>query len=291
MPKGEVYVKTSYGAVTAGEQFTFDGRETEFVDGLEGDTFRDRSLYVYTEVGLTNQLTLTATLPYKRTFIEDQAFDYRTFAFGTAALGLRVGLLPLLGLEGGANALAANVGVNLPTGYTRNFTPSVGSGQTDVQLTLNYGRSFWPLPAYAQVGGGYRLRTNHFGFSQATACQPGQDIDCIEDAQPDFDNELLYAFEVGLTPLEGGVLLQLKGNGQASVNEPTVGFTARNPIPTSQRFFKLGGGLALYPFRLAGVNNLAALGLSVEYYRTIDGRNTLNSRDLFVGIEYRMKVF
>ena len=286
--RGEVYVRATYGRVTAAEQYTFDGRETDFIDGLEGDTFRDRSFYAYSELGLTDDLTFVLTVPYKRTFIEDQAFRYRTFGLGTASLGLRVAL-PWL--DGASSALAANVGVNLPLGYTRNLTPSVGSGQADAQIQLSYGRSFWPFPGYAQVSAGYRYRSSVYGFSKAVDCQEGQDIDCIQDRKPDFENEFLYSFEAGLTPLGGGLLLQVKANGTTSIREPIIGFTAINPVPTRQRFFKIGVGGAIYPFALAKAERLTTLGLSAEYYVTPQGRNTIDSRDLFVALEYRRQLF
>ena len=35
LPKGESYVKVSYGHVTAAEQYTFDGRATDYINGLK----------------------------------------------------------------------------------------------------------------------------------------------------------------------------------------------------------------------------------------------------------------
>ncbi|WP_457653123.1 hypothetical protein [Rhodocaloribacter sp.] len=289
MPSGEAYVKVFYGKVTAAEQFTFDGRRTDFIDGMPGDTFRDRSLYVYGEVGLSDRVTFVFSLPYKRIFIRDHAFRFRTYAFGTAELGARVSLLPFFGVEPSRNALAVNLGFGLPTGYTRNYAPSVDAGQVNVQAMLSYGRSFYPFPAYAQVGIGYRLRSTLYVFSGATPCRAGRDVNCIVDPRPDYGDELVYRFEAGLTPFGGGLLLQALAGGNWSWKEPVVGFSALNPIPTRQRFVKVGGGATVYPFRLAGLASSSSMGVSVQVFFTPYGRNALRTRDLFVGLEYRLR--
>jgi hypothetical protein len=289
LPRGQLYLKGTFGSVTAAEQYTFDGRTTDFISGLEGNTFRDRSFYFYGEAGLADNLTLVVSLPYKRTFIEDQAFRYRTFAPGTASVGVRMGLLPLLGARPSNNALAVNVGLNLPMGYTRNFTPSVGAGQVDAQAMLHYGRSFYPNPVYAQAGVGYLYRSTVYALSSAVDCQEGQDLDCIGDRKPRFGDELLYSVEAGVTPLGGGLLLQVLANGTWSVEEPNVGFTALNPIPTRQRYLKVGGGVAVFPFRLLKTSGpLETLHASVQYLVTPDGRNTIRSQDLFFGLAVQL---
>lgn len=290
MPRGDVYAKLTYGHVSAAEQYTFDGRTAPYFMGVDADAFRDRSLYLYTEAGLTDDVTLVLMLPYKRMFVEDGAFRYRTYAFGTASVGARLNLLSLLGGEASGNALALNAAVLLPTGYTRNYTPSAGAGQVDAQAALGYGRSFWPLPAYAQAGVGYRHRTTAYGLSRAVACQEGRDLDCIMDRRPAYGDEFFFSFEAGATPFGGGVLAQVLVNGVRSLETPTVGFSALNPLPTRQRYLKAGGGLTLYPFKLAGAGRLEPLGLSVLYLVTPDGRNTIRSRDAYLGVEYRVSM-
>jgi hypothetical protein len=288
LPPGEAYVKVSYGKGTASEQFTFDGRRTEFIDGLPGDTFRDRSLYLYSEIGLSRHATLVLNVPYKRLFLRDHAFRFRVFGFGTAQVGLRVGILPLLGIRNSPHALSVTGTLGLPTGYTRNYAPSVGPGQIDGQGTLAYGISFWPFPAYAQASAGFRYRSDVFFLSGATACRPGNDIDCIADRKPPYGHEMIYTTEVGLTPLEGALLIQGLIGGIRSIDAPTVGFSALYPIPTHQRFVKVGAGLGIYPFRIVQVPALASLGFSAQYYHTPRGQNTLRSRDLFLGFDYRL---
>ena len=190
--KGMSYLKLSYGSSTARDQFTFDGRQKEYADNVDDNAFFDRSIYAYGELGLTDNITLLGSLPYKRLIIRDAAFRYRTFGIGSAQIGARVGLKPYLGLDSlPFDALAANVMLTLPTGYTRNLTPSVGSGQADAELYLSYGRSFYPLDAYAQAGVGYRYRSSIYGLSKAVPCQEGSDKDCVADRTPVYGDEVL----------------------------------------------------------------------------------------------------
>ncbi len=289
LPKGTSYVKFFYGHVTAGQQYTFDGRATDFIDGLAGDTFRDRSLYVYSETGLSDNFSLVLSLPYKRTFMRDHAFRFRVYGLGTASIGGRLSLLKMLGIDASRNALAANLMLHVPTGYTRNYAPSTGAGQVDVQASIFYGRSFHPFPAYAQAGAGYRYKSSFYQLSSPTSCQGGRDIDCTADTRPDYGDELLFHAEAGLSPFGGVLLLQIIGTSAWSLTKPTVGFSALNPIPTHQRIAKVGAGITIYPFFFLPLFD--SLGFSAQYFETPFGQNTINSRDLFIGVEYRPRLF
>jgi hypothetical protein len=291
-PKGEALFLTSFGWITASEQFTFDGRTTDFIDGLQKNTFSDASFYLHTETGITDDITLVMDLPYKRLFIEDLAFNYSTQAFGDFRLAGRFSLLPIFDLKGTSWAMAIETGLKIPLGYTRNLQPSVGAGQLDWDMKAAVGYSIPAIFSYVQTHAGLRLRTRFFGFSSAKDCNVGQDIDCFEDVQPTFGDELLYYFEYGLNPLpSGAVIAFLKLDGLYSILRPDVGFTATNPIPTRQRFMKLGGGIATYPFRFFNLNDLRDLGLTVQYFRTVTGLNTIKSQELFISIDFRETFF
>ena len=289
MPRGEHYVKITGSYVTASDQYTFDGRVADFINGVEGRAYRDESLYLYGEFGLFDNITLVLSLPYKRTFVRDLAFKYQTRAPGNGVIGLRLALFPLLGVRPSAVSMALNLGAQVPMGYTRNYAPSVGAGQVDLQAMLGLGVSFYPTAAYAQISGGYRYRSSMYGLSNITPCNVGNDIDCIRDLKPDFGNEFIFSAEAGIMFINGMLFLQAITNGAWSVEEPLVGFTAINPIPTLQRYIKTGGGFGLYPFRITRIYGLADLGLSVQYFLTPYGRNTIQSTDLFAGIEYRVR--
>ncbi len=289
MPRGEHFVKITGSRILASEQLTFDGRSIDFANGVTSNSFKDESLYLYGEFGVWNNLTLILSLPYKRLFIKDLAFKYQTLAMGTSTVGLRVALLPLLGVKPSALSLALNLGANVPMGYTRNFAPSAGPGQVDAQASLGIGLSFYPTAAYLQASAGYRLRTSMYAFSRAMDCNVGTDIDCIRDLKPDYGNEFIFSADAGIMFLNGTLFFQVLANGVWSVEEPFIGFTAINPIPTLQRYIKTGAGFAMYPFRLSRLYAWSDLGFSVQYFITPYGRNTIASSDIFVGIEYRIR--
>ena len=208
--------------------------------------------------------------------MRDATYRYRTFAFGTISLGGRYDLRKMLKWQNSANALATNLSVNLPTGYTRNYLPSAGSGQVDAQLSLNYGRSFYPKPAYAQAGVGYRYRSNFYGLSKAIPCQEGTDLICFTDRKPNYANDLLLNAEVGYT-VKNRILVQGIVNGSFSTQAPNEGFSVANPIPTRQYYLKTGIGAALKLTK--------HIGISGQFFVTPYGRNTINDTDVFLGIE------
>lgn len=277
--RGSAYVKVSHGRAAAAEQYTFDGRRRPYADNVVGDAFADRSGYLYAEYGWTEHVTVVGSASYKYLHVEDAAFTYETGAFSTLTLGVRVGLKPLLGWNAPQQALAANVSVSLPLGYTRNLAPAVGAGQVDAQASLAYGLSLYPFPGYAQAGAGYRYRSSVYALSQDMACQPGRDLDCTRDVQPAYDDEWFLDAEAGVS-LGRWVLVQVLSQAVLSVRAPTAetSFTARNPIPTRQRYLKVGAGLSLYP--------IPAIGISLQSFATPAGRNTIRSTDWFIGVEY-----
>lgn len=277
----EVYVKVSYGSSTASEQYTFDGRRKEYADNVADDAFFDRSLYAYAEYGLTSNLTLNVSLPYKRLVVRDAAFRYRTFAFGTATVGARYGLKRMVEALGDNDALAANISLSIPTGFTRNYLPSAGSGQVDADFSVSYGRSLYPVPGYLQGGIGYRYRSDFYNLSTTIPCQEGVDKDCFADRRPSYGDELLFGVEGGYT-FGSWLFVNLMARSGWSLSAPDEGFSVSNPIPTRQRYIKTGATLALRP--------IEALGVSAQAFFTPYGRNTVNSFDLFIGVDYSFTI-
>lgn len=289
-PKNQLWTMLSFGRVAGGKQFLPDGREVPFIQALPDQiTFEDESFYAQVEYGLTDWLTANASLPYKRIFIERESFFTQTEAPGNLYLGLRLGIFQLLELNVPV-VWSVEIGAWLPTGYTRNFTPSVGAGNIDfdVKTAVGGGLRLFPwLPVYGQVGGGLRARSTAFALSNATDCNLTSDVNCIIDSRPRYGDELMYLAELGVTPLKGTVLAFAKVFGNYSMLEPEVGFTAANPIPTRQRYLKVGGGGFVYPVRPFGVRYAENVGLGVQYYSTVDGQNVPRTDDLFIGIEYQ----
>ena len=278
--EGDGYVKIAYGSSTASEQYSFDGTSKPYADNVTENAFFDRSIYLYGEYGLKPDITLVLGLPFKRVIIRDAAFRYRTFGFGDLQLGARYDLREIAGFQDSPNALAANAGLSLPLGYTRNFTPSAGSGQINFDLGVSYGRALYPFPGYVQAGLGFRHRSSLFIGSAAVDCNEGIDRNCFADSKPTYGDELLGSLEAGVTIAEL-IFVQALLSSTWSIEAPVTGFTVTNPVPTHQRFVKAGGGVAV----------ILPLGFSVNMQGlyTVTGRNSVRSLDLFFGLDYSFK--
>ena len=274
---GTAYVKLSYGASTASDQFSFDGSKKPYADNVSENAFFDRSIFLYSAIGVVEGTTVVVSLPYKRLIIRDAAFRYRTFGIGSAVLGIRHDIGRYLGFLGSANALSLNLNAGFPLGYTRNYTPSTGAGQIDIESSAAFGRSFYPAPVYAQASVGYRHRTSWYGLSSAVECQEGVDIFCVADRKPNFNDELTYSAEVGAS-FANRFLAQLLVNGVWSTRAPVTGFTVTNPLPTRQRYVKVGGGLS--------ARTIDKLSVSSQVFLTPSGRNAVQSIDIFLGLDY-----
>ena len=293
MQPGEVYLKITQGFANASERYDANGDVVPYDPAVEGETpFRDRSRYLYGEVGLAPKLTFFGTIPYKRLFITDGGFaepvERQASDLGSAVVGLRIGLDEAVGLRDDRSALAANVALVVPLGYRRNFAPTVGPGQVDAQLLLAYGRSLWPLPAYAQVAVGYRHRTSVFGLSRVVDCPATQPDDaeelCIADGGSEvaYSDELLLKLEAGYT-LFDRVRLQGLLDLVWSVDAPEPVDAAVGVQPEAfphQRYLRTGVGATFLVF--------GDTGLSVQAFTAPYARNALRAVEVFVGIETKL---
>lgn len=291
LPPGEVYLKITQGFANASERYDADGEIVPYDADTDGTPFRDRSRYLYGEVGLASNLTFFGTLPYKRLFITDGGFaepvERQASDIGSAVLGLRVGLDEALPLDD-RSAVAANVALIVPLGYRRNVAPTVGPGQVDAQFLLAYGRSLWPIPAYAQAALGYRARTSVFDLSRVVDCPATQPDDaetvCVESGGEEvaYSDELLFKLEAGYT-LFDRVLVQGLLDVVWSVEEPESIESPLGVQPEAfpqQRFVRTGLG--------ATVTLFGTTGLSVQAFTAPYARNTLRAVEVFVGIETRL---
>ncbi len=288
---GRAYLKLAQGFANASERYDAEGEVVPYDMDTEGTPYRDRSLYLYGEVGLAPNLSLYGTLPYKRLRIRDGGLDpeveREASDLGSAVLGVRVGLNELVGL-GERSALGANFGFTVPLGYRRNFAPAVGPGQVDLQALVAYGRSFWPRPAYAQVGLGYRYRTTVFGLSRIVDCPASQPADapelCVSGAGDEvhYSDEFLAKAEVGYTLFER-LLVQALVDVVWSKDAPQQVDSALGVQPEAfpqQRYVRTGLGATFYVF--------GDTGLSVQAFTAPYARNALRAVEVFVGIETRL---
>jgi hypothetical protein len=281
-PTGRVYAKLAYGAATASNQYAFDGRVKPYADDVEGDSFFDRSLYLYSELGLTEDLTLVASLPYKRLTVVDTVYKYESGAVGDLGLGVRYGLGRWLrSVLPDGHTSAVNLRLDLPLGYTRNLIPSPGRGNLNLTATLDYGLGFWGGKAYAQAAFGTRIMTGFYGLSFAADCPLGT-LGCFADEPADPGDQLLFRGELGVMPWSW-LLIQALGEVALSIKAPEVGFSVAEPNPTRQSYAKLGAGLSVQP--------LAHLGGSLQAFVTPWGLNAPRSLDLFLGLWTQFDAF
>jgi hypothetical protein len=280
-PAGHAYLKVSSQDTAAGEQYRQDGSRARYAAGVDGDAFEDASRYFYAEYGVVKGLTLIALLPWKRITVRsphpqaasglpgtDRPITSRASGFERLKIALRMDVSERIGLRAdGRHSSALNIGAHLPLGYDRDREPGLGPGQVDLDAMLFFGTSFWPVPAYAQLGAGFRLRTGLFGLSRG------------ESAEPDYGNEWLVHAEAGLN-VGTRVLLQALFYGAISNGSPQLAFDPQNPLPTHQRYLKTGLGATFSPIPL--------LGLSFQIFSTPGGANTIRSTDIFFGLEARL---
>ncbi len=271
-PVGNVYAKLAYGASTAADQYTFDGRRKPYADNVEGASFFDRSAYAYAEGGALDGLTVIGGLSYKRVFVVDEAFRYERTRLGDARLGLRADLGRWLALPWGL-AWAAELRLDLPTGYVRNTVPAPGAGNVDGSLSIGVGLG--RAAFYAQGGLGLRVRTPWYGLSGTVACNPGVHRGCVPAETADPGDELLARVEAGWTPWSW-LAVQALAEATLSFEAPATGFSVSQPTPTHRRVLKAGAGLMLRPIR--------ALAFEAQVFVTPWGQNTVDSLDVFLGL-------
>ncbi len=260
-PRGG-YLKLSYLAVSANQQFGFDGGRRPIVDGLDDYPFADRSLLLYGEYGLSPRVTATLSLPLKRIYVHDRLFRYHSTGLGDLGVGLRVHLF-----QDGPWVGSTEAQFEVPTGYHRDYQPPIGSGQLNCSARLQLGRSFYPAPFYTTAMLGYRYRSDLFLSSIADSAHAGN------AAHPDFSDQALFSLEGGWTPWGRG-LLKVELSGARSFRSTGNAFSITS-LPSTESSLRASGMAAL---RMPG-------GWSpyFEAGTTLSGKNTARAIQLSTG--------
>ncbi len=261
-------VYTSY--LFANEEFNYRGDELELYEehlGYTNGYFRNISLIIYTEYGLTDALTLIAELPFtsmttKRTIASYYGRDEIATTSGFADLRLS----GKLGIFEDPLALSLQGGIMIPMGYSAepgNNGPRLGSGKVNLEGHLLLGTSFYPLPMYFTGSIGYRHRN---GF---------------------LHDEMIYTAEIGLTL--GRLFLKTYVEVLRNVTTPPDIYGQRIETP-------LPGGGGVIPDIIIGDQHLMKIIPSVSYQisklmalqaeviKPLAGRNTLNGLTYAFGI-------
>lgn len=134
----------------------------------------DLSFSTYLEYGIGDQLTLVASVPYKR--LE----DYRTFATGIAkekrsGLGDLEGRLRWQMMNQGPMVASVAAGAKFPLWYENdpNTRVPLSSRKVDLDLRVLAGRSLYPFPGYITGEAGYRVRGGTFSDEAFYALEAG----------------------------------------------------------------------------------------------------------------------
>ena len=154
-PRGHYYAKASVLHFESTEFLDQNGNRTE---RLRSGELSDLSVITYIEYGVTDDLTLVISAPYRR--LEDK----RTFTGQGIAIERvrRLGDLELrarhrLPLSVGS---AVALGAKIPMGYdiSEDLRVPPGTGEIDADVRLLVGQSLHPQPAYVTGEIGFRRR-------------------------------------------------------------------------------------------------------------------------------------
>ena len=154
--------------------------------------YESRAVFIEGFYGVTDWLNIGVQIPYFDQALHDDTRDEAPSDAGFSDIRVstkwRLLQKPVI--------LTTKLVAKMPTGEFRvqdGLIP-VGEGQWDYDFVLQVGRSLWPLPAYANVDVGYRVRREN------------------EDINRDPGDEWLFNAEVGYSPT-AKLLLALKLEG------------------------------------------------------------------------------
>jgi len=165
------YAKLGFTTLSTNQFHTKDGNKISTAD------FQTWSLNLYGEYGMFDRLTGIVKFPIAR----NARFETTESKLGIGDLGLELkyGLL-----SEGSTPVAVGVGVELPTGDENGFgflkdgsggfvLLPTGDGEFNTRLNLYASHSFYPIPAYISIDGGYNFRTKNFTDEYAVGFQAG----------------------------------------------------------------------------------------------------------------------
>ena len=174
--KGGYYAKLSGGYLNSTKDMDASGNKVD-KDG-EG-RLRDVNWTAYLEYGISDDLTLVATAPYKnmkdtRTFQSGTALE-RRWGFGDVEVRMR------RLLWNGNLVASVAAGGKIPTWYEEDESTRVplSTKKIDGDARLLLGKSLYPLPGYVTGEAGYRLRGGTFSNEWFYTLEAGMTYDRI----------------------------------------------------------------------------------------------------------------
>jgi hypothetical protein len=224
---------------------------------------RDNVLQVFADYGLTDEVTVTAMLPFKFLSAEPKpaTSPQRTNSgIGDIDLALRYSFLNRDG-----NALAGQLVFGIPVGDHKDPNGLyLGDGEFNVVARILFGRSFHPTPMYLAADVGFQYRTQ------------------------EFSHDVLVNLEAGYAFADNRLYLILLISGRESLsNKPTLGpsAAARDAVASglglltnNQEYWAINPKL-LYKFS----NNL---GIVASWATAVHGRNVAGGFVFAGGVFY-----
>ncbi len=214
LDKGHVWGKVTYMSQSTDQHYDADGKAVEIPWDAR---FQSQQVYFNLYYGLTDQFDLGLQVPYiSNKFVDkDETNDIAT---PPPALEPESGIGDLRGfakinlLQRADFVGTLKLGFKLPVGEYRPVPEalSITGGQWDFDAVAQIGRSFWPVPAYANLDLGYRLRGEY------------KDTDDVEpDRSYTPGAEIVFNLEAGYSPMER-LLVALKYEGVAGAEYDAV---------------------------------------------------------------------
>jgi protein XagA len=232
-PQGASYHKLGLNSFSADKALDGDRNSVD-----AGSTFTDLNLTYYGEYGIRDNMSVFGSVPFKTLESDpDVGSSVDNTGIGDITVGLRYNLY-----NGDWGVFSVQGHVELPAAYDEKDTVPLGSGDTDVEIRLLYGKSLYPLPMYIGAEGGYR-------FSEGSA-----------------SDEVKYLLEFGYTATDK-ISLRAKLDGSVSAkNAGTVTTSAGNPTLVSD-------------FDLAKLELTGSYAMRKDLYLEFTLTPTLSGRD------------
>ena len=206
--KGHVWSMVTYMSQSTDQHYDADGNAVEIPADAR---FQSQQVNFNVYYGLTDQVDLGLQIPYiSNKFVDkDESNAVATpppaleteSGIGDLRGFAKINLLQQAGLVG-----TLKLGFKLPVGDYRPVPEalSITGGQWDFDVVAQLGRSFWPVPMYANVDLGYRLRGE---YSDPAAGEPD-----VIDRSYTPGAELVFNAEAGYSPMDK-LLVALKYEG------------------------------------------------------------------------------
>ena len=250
LPQGQVWTKVTLFQQDADEWYL---ASPEFVGGevqLAGSrrpyrfngNYQSKAVFLEAVYGVTDRFDLGVQAPYLIQEYDDDTFlgSSEDSGFGDVRVFAKIRALTAPAV------LTLKLGAKMPTGDFTNADGviPVGEGQWDFDFVGQVGRSFWPLPLYANLDLGYRARMKN------------------KDIDRDPGDEWFFNAEVGVN-LSRRLLFMTKLEGLRS--EASTDFGIIKNESQIKRITYLTPALSL------GLSEQAALEVGLRY--TLNGRN------------------